>query len=509
MKTNTQNQASFRTFVSNDYDFFAKKWKRCRDVYDGSDRIKEKSETYLPKSRWHKNGGKDGEQDYIDYKARAVFYSYMRDAVETVLGVLKKGEPTVKLPKQIAFMENAATIYHDGLTALKAKLDKVILITGCAGLQLEVNANTDSKLESPDFYINIWQPESIKDKVFEIDPATGESFARLVLLDESDFVFNKQTKARDYVYKWRILGLDARNEYYTALVKPEQYADFDLDNPPVAADPTKADFGEAVYPAYREKRLNRIPFTFVNATDLSGGHYDDPPLYDLVDLVLALYRGDADYRQTLHFTASDFYKHTGCNDPGRQKKLYIGAGSIINLQEGEDLNVVSSPGGGANLQLASLTQLHGMCQQRIMTMLDVGANQSGAALEIVQNSKTARIEPINQNTGNAIAEQLRYAAEWTGIEREKTYEEVTFKPARIEDTSLVVAQLIQLWHSMIAENYPLTKRDFHALQRKANMTQNDFDQNEKEMEIENAQAEAQGMTFGARTKNPENQGEQA
>ena len=501
--------ANLLSFTCDDYDFFAKKWKRCRDVYAGSDKIKEKTETYLPKSRWHRNSGKEGEQDYNDYRERAVFYSYMRDAVETCLGILKKGEPTVKLPKAIAFMEQSATIYHDGLTALKAKLDKLILITGCAGLQLEVNANPGNTADSPDFYINIWQPESIKDKVFEIDPKTGESFARLVLLDESDYVFNKESKRRDFVYKWRVLGLDERNEYYTALLKPEQYATFDLDNPTIAADQTQPDFGEAVYPEYRGNRMSRIPFTFVNATDLSGGHYDDPPLYDLVDLVLALYRGDADYRQTLHFTASDFYKHTGCNDPARQKKLSIGAGGVVHLGDNEDISVVSSPGGGANLQKASMDQLHALCQQRIMTMLDVGANQSGAALEIVQNSKSARIEPINQNTGNAIAEQLRYAAEWTGMDREKTYDEVTFAPSKIEDTSMVAAQLIAMWHSMTAENLPVTKEDFHTLLRKANITQNDFEQNQKVLEIERAASETETMRTGPRTtnQNPNEPGE--
>ena len=136
-----------------------------------------------------------------------------------------------------------------------------------------------------------------------------------------------------------------------------------------------------------------------------------------------------------------------------------------------------------------------------MTMLDVGANQSGAALEIVQNSKSARIEPINQNTGNAIAEQLRYAAEWTGIDREKAYDEVTFVPAKIEDTTLVIQQLLALWDSMSTKGYPLTKEDFHTLQRKANMTQKDFEQNEKQLEIERAQSEAEMLRYGSRTPN--------
>ena len=493
MKTKPGN--SFQ-FVGEDYDIFWQKWNRCRDIFAGSDLIKALGDKYLPKSRWHRNGGADGKQDYEDYKARAIFFSYLKDAVETSLGVLKKGEPTVKLPPQIAFLEKSATVYHDGLVALKGKLDAIIMLTGCAGLSLEVNNSGSGSAERPDFFINIWQPESIRDKNFEHDELTGESYATLVLLDESEMRFDKDTKRRVLDTKWRVMGLDAEKRYYTALMRPEQYQDFDLDDPPAAADQTNPQMGEAVYPMYRGDTFSRIPFTFVNATDLSGGHYEDPPLYDLADLVIALYRADADYRQTLHFTASDFYKHTGCADPNKQRKLSVGAGGILHLGMDEDIDVVSSPGGGANLQKDALNNLHAQCQQRIMTLLDVGANQSGAALEIMQNSKSARIEPINQNTANAIAEQLRFAAEWTGMSREQAHEEVVFAAAKIEDTSLAVAQLQSLWHAMIAEKYPLTRRDFHTLLRKANMTQNDFEQNNDELEIERAEQETLGTRTG-------------
>lgn len=370
------------------------------------------------------------------------------------------------------------------------------MLTGCAGLSLEVNNQGRGSTDRPDFFINIWQPESIKDKTFEHDELTGESYATMVLLDESEYVFDKATKRRTLENKWRVMGLDAEGRYYTALLKPEQYPDFDLDNPPVAPDQNAPQMGEAVYPLYRGDPFHRIPFTFVNATDLSGGHYQDPPLYDIVDLVIALYRGDADYRQTLHFTASDFYKHTGCADPKKQPKMSVGAGGVLHLGEGEDFSVVSSPGGGANLQKDALISLHAQCQQRIMTLLDVGANQSGAALEIMQNSKSARIEPINQNTAAAIAEQLRFAAEWTGLTRQQAHDQVTFNAAKIEDTAVVISQLQSLWHSMITEGYPLSKRDFHTLQRKANVTQNDFDQNNEELEIERAQEESAAVRTG-------------
>ena len=113
MKTNPIELAMY---TCPGYDFFLQKWKRCRDVYAGSDNIKNQSDTYLPKNRWHKEGGKLGEQDYNDYKSRAVFYSYMRDAVETVLGVLKKGD-TVALGTRGGTRGDQSQSYSETQTA--------------------------------------------------------------------------------------------------------------------------------------------------------------------------------------------------------------------------------------------------------------------------------------------------------------------------------------------------------------------------------------------------------
>ena len=82
------------------------------------------------------------------------------------------------------------------------------------------------------------------------------------------------------------------------------------------------------------------------------------------------------------------------------------------------------------------------------------------------------------------------------MSREQAHQEVVFAAAKIEDTSLVISQLQSLWHSMMTEGYPLTRRDFHTLQRKANITVNDFDQNNEELEIERAEQETQGIRTG-------------
>ncbi len=58
---------------------------------------------------------------------------------------------------------------------------------------------------------------------------------------------------------------------------------------------------------------------------------------------------------------------------------------------------------------------------------------------------------------------------------------------------------------MVSEGFPLTKPDFHALLKKAGITNNDFEQNEKELEIEHAADEEAAMRYGNRTNEPNNE----
>ena len=61
---------------------------------------------------------------------------------------------------------------------------------------------------------------------------------------------------------------------------------------------------------------------------------------------------------------------------------------------------------------------------------------------------------------------------------------------------------------MMTEGYPLTREDFHTLMKKINMTQNEFEQNQKTLEIENAAAEEAAIRRGNRMNEPGNGGEQ-
>lgn len=485
----TSITTSYADYNGKGYEIFKEKWLKCREVLEGEDLIKKRGDKYLPKSAYHKKGGKQGELDYESFKNRAVWYKYFNDAVRTMLGVMSKNPPDKEIPPSLQYIEKSATPYKDGLEGLKRRMTELILETGCAGLSCETNGDGNGTEDYPDFYFNLWQPESIKDKAFKRDAVTGETYARFVLLDEtSDDEFDYVTKQRKRVEMWRLMALDKNGEYFTVRFPPELYCDIDFDQPVTAADANNPRDGEAYYPTYKGQRFHRVPFTFVNSTDLSGGHYQDPPLYDIVGLVLALYRGEADYRQTLHFMGSGFFKATKCDDSDKNmKELALGPGGLAKLYGETDINVVSTNGNAAD-QKAALDDLHEQCQRKILTLLNVGANQSGLALEMIQGSKSALIEPVNQNIGKAIEQQLRYAAMWNGMSREDAFNKVKYSCARIEDTSLEVGQLISLWNAKKMQEFPITKEDFHKQVQKTGLTANDFEVNNDKLEIENAVA---------------------
>ena len=59
-----------------------------------------------------------------------------------------------------------------------------------------------------------------------------------------------------------------------------------------------------IEPSWRGHRLDFIPFSFINASDIAADP-DDPPLMGLARLALTIYRLEADYRQALFLQGQD------------------------------------------------------------------------------------------------------------------------------------------------------------------------------------------------------------
>jgi hypothetical protein len=82
-------------------------------------------------------------------------------------------------------------------------------------------------------------------------------------------------------------------------------------------------------PNLRGKTLEELPFVFINSKDIVSSP-DDPPLLGLARLTLAIYRGEADYRQNLFMQGQDTLVVIGVAD----ETFRIGAGATVTLPVG-------------------------------------------------------------------------------------------------------------------------------------------------------------------------------
>ena len=81
-------------------------------------------------------------------------------------------------------------------------------------------------------------------------------------------------------------------------------------------------------PSRQGQTTNKIPFAFINSVDIAADP-DVPPLEGLANLCLAIYRGEADYRQNLFMQSQDTLVITGMS--GDDDAIRTGAGACIKI----------------------------------------------------------------------------------------------------------------------------------------------------------------------------------
>ena len=71
------------------------KWQKCRDAFDGSEAVKARGETYLPKL-----GGQSSD-DYDAYSERALYYNATARTIQGWLGCVFRKDPQIAVPDSI------------------------------------------------------------------------------------------------------------------------------------------------------------------------------------------------------------------------------------------------------------------------------------------------------------------------------------------------------------------------------------------------------------------------
>jgi len=469
------------------YNDMLDRWIQCRDTHEGEQQVKEKGITYLfPTSGMAADGmlsdRAPGYKAYQAYKGRAVVPDLMKEAVEAMIGVMHHKPPVIELPEVMEPLREVATLRNESLEMLLRRINEEQLVTGRCGLladlpqtpsptntAVQAAATTTTLSDLP--YIALYEAEDIIN--WDEGRRDGIEVENLnfVALDESEF-------ERDAEFEWEekkkyrilILGeVDENEPQGLGTYRVGVFRENDIT------------FNETdlIEPSFRGQTLNAIPFTFINSCDVVPTP-DVPPLLGISNLVLTIYRGEADYRQNLFMQGQDTLITIGLGDT--EDSLRVGAGGRIDIPTGGDAKYIGVSNAGISEQRSALENDYNRASAKGGQLLDTTSRQkeSGDALTIRVAARTATLNRLALTGAFGLEHALKKIAVWIGADPNQV---VVTPNLDFVDDAFVPDDLVKL---MSAKNLgaPISVETIHRWLQDQDMTDLEFEEEIAKIEEE-------------------------
>jgi hypothetical protein len=473
-------------------------WILLGDAHEGERQVKAKADAYLLPTRAMRDNGfgkgtglgntSPGQAAYDAYKARAVFPDDLRKAVAGMVGVIHHKPPTVSVPKALEPMVESMSVDGESLELLWQKVTMAQLLFGRCGLLVDVPDRALAGDAIP--YAALYAATAVRNwDAGRPTAAAARRKLRFVTLDESAVELQPDMSWR-YVQRYRIcamaeaLGVPELSGYVTALLEQDQ----------------EVDTAEWVQPKVAAP-LAEVPFVFVNPTDLVP-EPDVPPLLGLATLSMAVYRGEADYRQGLHLQSQDTLVRIG-GDP-EVTEVELGAGAVIDVPAGGDAKFIGISATGLPEQRQCLENDRKKLGEQSMEGLDAGtgsSDQSGEALRVRAAARTATLTRLQHAAAGAIRDCLVHAGRFLGLS-DSELDQIEVTPNL--DFSSQKALPIDVSNLMDAKTKgaPLSRESIHTWLRENEYTDKTFDEEQELLDEESAQADARAKATAASASPP-------
>jgi hypothetical protein len=477
---------------------FLQDWELVRDARDGERIVKAKGDKYLPPTQamrddGYARGAGPGWDAYTAYKLRALFPEFVSEASEAMIGVLWAKPPQITLPAALEPMRERATSRGESLNMLLRRINEAQLVPGRFGLLLDLPSEPSIE---PRPYVVTYEAESIinwDEGRGRTQPRTEEMTVpdsalvdelNLVVLDESDF-----ERLDEFEWEFR------RKHRVLVLGSPDVNEPQGDGTYRVGVFRDDEDFSEEALavPVLRGQPLGRIPFVFVNAKDVLP-RPDKAPLRGLAALAMAVYRGEADYRQNLFAQGQDTLVVKG--GAGGQYKL--GAGAAIEVGVDGDAKFIGVDSSGLPEMRQALENDKMRAANMGSQLLDAHVGrESGESLRVRVAAKTATLTSVALSGAFALERILKYAAEWMGADPD----EVVVTPnLDFAEAGPAGQELVALMTAR-AMGAPISLESIHAWLREREVTTKTFEDEQTVMDGEPDPGPAPGSptsTNGAR-----------
>lgn len=466
------------------YAVRANEWVQMIDTYAGERAVKAKRLDYLPATEGMIQDGMTsptapGWKDYEAYLTRAYYHDIIKDGVKAMIGIMHAKDAEIKVPKKMEPMLKKLTAQGESAQALLRRINVEQLKTGRIGLLVDVPS--DKSVDEALPYISVYNATSIVNwDAGRINDGPNE--IQLVVLDESGNRREGLTWKTEQ--KYRVLTRGNTASMDDSEVTPPVDAKFTVAVMIAkTSTPTDADF---VTPSIGGVELDTIPFVFINANDLTP-EPEVPPLLGLSNLALAIYRAEADYRQTLFLQGQATLVITGGNvDENDTGTIRTGAKGVIDLRIGGDAKYIVAPATGLAEMGKSLIRDQERAALEGVTFLDAGKSdgqsQSGEALRIRVAARTTTISSVAKTGGLGLETALKFAAKWLG----ENEDDVSVKPVTDFADQTVAGAVLLAFMQAKQLGLPLSLKSLHRMMKVNDLTEMSFEDENSEIEDEAA-----------------------
>lgn len=434
------------------YEEMIEDWETVRDCADGERKIKEAGVKYLPTTSGMRDkgleSGQEGAEMYSAYVKRAVFPDLVRPAVNALIGVMHREPADIQLPEGMEDIRENATLNGESLLTLLRRINEAQLLTGRIGLLADVPKGGPAAVP----FIATYEAENIINWDESRRPS-GRKKPDLIVLDESEQERTSEF-GWDLVKKYLVLDLvnalnvqpaiegdsetpaeNARPElrsgqvamYRSRLFRIEEGggqvdAEANRQTQVQGSRESRESVGEDVFPQMRGQTLEEIPFVFVGSIDLTTPP-DQIPMKGLANLSLTIYRGEADYRQTLFLQGQDTLVVTGdISDPDKPKKRMIGANTSIELPIGGTASMLGQSSDGLAEQREAIQNDRDRASElgaNLLSSTKGGNKEAEETLVIRVSARTASITTVVKAGAEGLQAALRIIAVWRGLDPEE------------------------------------------------------------------------------------------
>jgi hypothetical protein len=408
---------------------------------------------------------------------RAYFHDVVKEAVKAMVGIMHNKPAVITLPPRLAGMIDRATIQGEGLQMLLRRINVSQLLYGRCGLLADAPQGVDIDKATP--YLSFYEPM----RIINWDAGRlneGRNELDLVVLDESGFRREGFTWKTER--KYRVLTRGGPESLESGWERPPEGSPYCVAvKVNDSSMPVMEDF---IQPSIGGRTLPAVPFVFIGANDLVP-EPEVSPLLGLSNLALAIYRAEADYRQTLFAQGqATLVIINGNVDDAAPDKLRTGYKGVIDLRMGGDAKYIGVPAAGLGEMRQSLKSDIDAAALAGIAFLDVGnaRGESGEALRIRVAARTTTISSVAQCAGKGLEQALRYCAAWVGEDPN----EVSVKPTTdFADQTVAGAALLAFMQAKQL-GLPLSLRSMHRMMQMNDMTEMDFAQENAQIEEEAA-----------------------